>query len=236
MAFMADKLGINPSMGEGLVNAMVLGAASLYILKAGGGGVLSQWATAFWSQSTKKSAAATQYRRVIAVFLMRSHQSLDRLIAAEIRDYNMEILVEEKLPISLNAAANWRSADFEYQIKSLCMKLENQGVSQYDLLLCDPEIKSYLTILEHLGRDSDELEPDRLRSVVKSLGQEELERLEAWLEKPSRNALNDHPVAEYLKKRQEQLNKQLPKDKAMITSLLELSLAIAQRNHSPSLI
>ena len=236
MAFMADKLGINPSMGEGLVNAMVLGAASLYILKAGGGGVLSQWATAFWSQSTKKSAAGTQYQRVIAVFLMRSHQSLDRLIAAEIRDDNLEILVEEKLPISLNAAANWRSADFEYQIKSLCMKLENQGVSQYDLLLCDPEIKSYLTILEHLGRDSDELEPERLRNVVKSLEQEELGRLEAWIEKPSRNALNNHPVAEFLKKRQEQLSKQLPKDKAMITSLLELSLAIAQRNQSASLI
>ena len=224
--FMGDRLGINPPTSEGLINAMVLGAAGLYLTKTTGPGVLMKWATGIWGGSVKNNPASAPHQRVIAVFIMRSNKALDRLVAAEVQEDKIEILAEERLSLSLSAAANRSNANLEDHVKSLSLKLENQGINPYDLLLFDPAIKSYLGAIEHLGRDSDEMRSDRIQNVVNSLAQKELELLEVWLDNPSQNPLGDHPIAKSLQKRQQILAKQLSKNKARIASLLELSLAM----------
>jgi hypothetical protein len=224
--FMGDRLGINPSTSEGLINAMVLGAAGLYLAKTTSPGVLMKWAAGFWDGSGKNNLPGSQHQRVIAIFIMRSNQALDRLVAAEVQEEKIEILAEERVSLSLSAAANRSNANLEDHVKSLSLKLEHQGISQYDLLLFDPEIKSYLPAIEQLGRDSDEMRSDRLQNVVNSLAQKELELLEVWLDNPSQNPLGDHPIAKSLEKRQRILGKQLSQNKARIASLLELSIAM----------
>jgi hypothetical protein len=170
---------------------------------------------------------------VISIFLIRSNDGLDRLVAAEVQDDAIEILAEEKLLFSLDTAAQRHQASFDTQLKKLCLKLENIGLTTHELLLLDPEIKSELAIVEHLGRDIKIMEPDRLRSVVQELSSTELNQLQAWLAKPSSNPLDGHPIQANLQRRQSELGRQLSPEKANVASLIELSLAIGL--HQPAL-
>jgi hypothetical protein len=150
-------------------------------------------------------------------------------VAAELNDDGIEILAEEKILYSLDSAAKSNQASFDIQLKKLCLKLENIGLTTHDLLLIDPEIKADLAIVEHLGRESKIMAPSGLRSVVEGLSSAELEQLQTWLTKPSANPLDAHPISVKLQKRQLELGRQLSPEKANVASLIELSLAIGVR-------
>jgi hypothetical protein len=173
---------------------------------------------------------------VIAIFLMRSTASLDRLVAVELHDDAIEILAEEKLLFSLDTAAKRQQASFENQLKTLCLKLENIGLTTHELLLLDPELKSERAIVEHLGRETKIMEPNRLGDVVQQLSRTELDQLQAWLTKPSSNPLDGHPIKSNLQKRQHELGLQLSAEKANVASLIELSLAMGMRQPAMSLV
>ena len=231
--FLNKRLGIDPERSSDLLNALLFGGASIYIINKTSPGRFKQWAEALWSNQTKQASAMSRSNRVIAIFLIRSNEGLDRLVAAEVQDDAIEILAEEKLLFSLDTAAKRHQASFDTKLKKLCLKLENIGLTTHELLLLDPEIKSELAIVEHLGRDIKIMEPDRLRSVVQELSSTELNQLQAWLAKPSSNPLDGHPIQANLQRRQSELGKQLSPEKANVASLIELSLAIGL--HQPAL-
>jgi hypothetical protein len=231
--FLNKRLGIDPERSSDLLNALLFGGASIYIINKTSPGRFKQWAEALWSNQTKQASAMSRSNRVIAIFLIRSNEGLDRLVAAEVQDDAIEILAEEKLLFSLDTAAQRHQASFDTQLKKLCLKLENIGLTTHELLLLDPEIKSELAIVEHLGRDIKIMEPDRLRSVVQELSSTELNQLQAWLAKPSSNPLDGHPIQANLQRRQSELGRQLSPEKANVASLIELSLAIGL--HQPAL-
>jgi hypothetical protein len=173
---------------------------------------------------------------VIAIFLMRSTASLDRLVAVELHDDAIEILAEEKLLFSLDTAAQRHQASFGNQLRKLCLKLENIGLPTQELLLLDPELKSELAIVEHLSQETQIMEPNRLGDVVQQLSTTELVQLQAWLTKPSSNPLGGHPIKSNLQKRQNELGLQLSSEKANVASLIELSLAMGLHQPAMSLV
>jgi hypothetical protein len=154
----------------------------------------------------------------------------------ELHDDAIEILAEEKLLFNLDTAAQRGQASFAKQLKTLCLKLENIGLTTHELLLLDPEIKAELAIVEHLGRESTIMEPDRLRSIVQDLTSAEMEQLQAWLAKPSSNPLDGHPIRINLQRRQSELAQQLSPEKANVASLIELSLAMGLRQSALSMV
>ena len=160
---------------------------------------------------------------------MRNTNSLDRLVAADLNDDGIEILAEEEILYSLDSASQRKQASFDNQLKKLCLKLENIGLTTHDLLLVDPEINADLAIVEHLGRESKIMAPNGLRSVVEGLSPDEVDQLQTWLAKPSANPLDAHPITAKLQKRQIELGRQISPDKANVASLIELSLAIGVR-------
>jgi hypothetical protein len=164
---------------------------------------------------------------------MRNTTALDQLVAADLHNDGIEIIAEEKLLFSLDTAAQRKQAKFDDQLKKLCLKLENIGLTTHELLLLDPEIKSSLAIVSHLGRENKIMEPNRLRNVVQELSTTELDELQAWLARPSSTPLDGHPIRANLEKRQYELGRELPTEKANVASLIELSLAIGL--HQPSL-
>jgi hypothetical protein len=158
------------------------------------------------------------------------------MIYLEDYDDAIEILAEEKLLFSLVTAAQRHQASFENQLRKLCLKLENIGLPIQELLLLDPELKSELAIVEHLGRETKIMEPNRLGDVVQQLSTTEMAQLQAWLTKPSSNPLDDHPIKSNLQKRQNELGLQLSSEKANVASLIELSLAMGIRQPAMSLV
>jgi hypothetical protein len=233
--FINRKLGIDPERSSQLLNALLFGGASIYIMNKTSPGLLRQWAEALWSNKKKQASTINYANRVIAIFVMRSTACLDRLVAVELHNDAIEILAEEKLLFSLDTASQRHQASFDNQLKRLCLKLENIGLTTHELLLLDPEIKSEIAIVEHLGRETKMMEPDRLHSVVQELTSSELDQLQAWLAKPSSNPLDGHPIRANLQRRQSELGRQLSPEKANVASLIELSLAIGLRQPPVSL-
>ncbi len=230
------QLGFDSEISNGLLNALIFGGASLYIINKTNPGLLKQWADSLWGSQTKQKQNGNHANRVIAVFLMRSTTALDRLVAVELHDDAIEILAEEKLLFSLDTAAQRHHASFDNQLKKLCLKLENIGLPTHELLLLDPELQSALSIVEHLGQETKIMKPNRLCDVVEQLSTTELNQLQVWLSKPGSNPLDSHPIKSNLEKRQNELEHQLSREKANVASLIELSLAMGLRQPAISLV
>ena len=234
--FINQKLGIDPERSSDLLNALVFGGASIYIINKTNPGLFKQWADALWSTKTNQTRNINRANKVIAIFLMRSTASLDRLVAVELHDDAIEILAEEKLLFSLDSAAQRHQASFENQLRRLCLKLENIGLPIQELLLLDPELKSAVTIVEHLSQETKIMELNCLGDVIQQLSTTEMDQLQAWLTKPSSNPLDGHPIKSNLQKRQNELGLQLSSEKANVASLIELSLAMGMRQPAMSLV
>jgi hypothetical protein len=229
LAFVQEAMGLQPTLGGNLLEALVLGGGALYAFNRVSGGTLSRWVNQLLPRARGGWAGAVAYERVIVVFEMESETGLRRLVAAKVTDERLEILAEQILPMTLSAAAAPDQADLERELKQLVKKVTDQTHAEHDLLLFDPKLKRDLPIYECLGRDDEELKPQQLRAVLSSLSDDAIAELRQWIHKPSSKDLSEHPMADRLEKRQRQLHKLLNDDKSRLVSLLELSLAMVQR-------
>jgi hypothetical protein len=234
--FIEERLGADPELSVLLLNALLFGSASLYIINKSNPGMLKDLASSLWGSQSRQTPTGNRANKVIAVFLMRSTTALDSLIAVELRDDAIEILAEEKLFFRLDTAAQRHRASFDIQLKKLCLKLDSIGLPAHELLLLDPELQSALSTVEHLGRETKIMEPTRLGDVVEQLSTTEINQLQAWLTKPGVNPLNGHPIKSNLQKRQNELEHELSREKANMSSLIELSLAMGLRQPAISLV
>ncbi len=228
LAFEAEALGVNASLGNGLMEALILGGGSLYAFNRFSGGKITRWISQLLPKAPGGYAGARRYERVVVVFLMQADTRLQRLVAAQVDDDKLEVLAEQVLPMSLKAAAaSPGQLDLDRTFKQLVKKVSDQSNSHHDLLLFDPKIQQDLPIYKSLGKDNDQLQPQSLRSVLATLNDSDLEDLRRWINRPSSVNLKDHPISNRLAQRQQQLRQQLNDDKARLVSLLELSLAMA---------
>ena len=230
LAFVSEAMGLEPSLGSGLLDALVLGGGALYAFNRFSGGKVSGWVRRLLPATPRGYyAGVAGYERVVTVFLMEAETGLQRLVAAKVTDERLEILAEQVLPMSLSAAASPAQADLDRELKQLVKKVTDQTNSRHDLLLFDPKLKEDLPSYETLGKTANELEPKTLQAVLRQLKDNQLTVLRQWINKPSSTDINTHPIANQLKRRQKQLHKLVNNDKARLVSILELSLAMAQR-------
>ncbi|MBL6741967.1 MAG: cadherin-like domain-containing protein, partial [Synechococcus sp. BS301-5m-G53] len=230
MAFVAEAMGIEPTLGSGLLEVLVLGGSALYGLDRFTGSQISQWVRRLLPATAAGFyAGAARYERVITVFLMESASGLPQVVAAKVTDEKIEILAEQILPMSLCAAAAPDQADLERELKQLVKKVTDQTNTTHDLLLFDPKLKEDLPIYDTLAKDNNELQPKSLHSVLSTLSADQLSDLRQWINKPASTDLSEHPIANRLHKRQKQLRSLVNDDKARLVSMLELSLAMSQR-------
>jgi len=231
LAFVSDALTLygEGSLGSDLLQTLVLGGGALYAFERFSGGKVTEWVRQLLAKAPGSQASVISHERVITVFLMESERGLKRIVAAKVTDEKIEILAEQILPMSLSAAAAPDQADLERELKNLVKKVTDQTNATHDLLLFDPKLKEDLPIYDSLGKDNNELQPKKLESVFSTLNAEQLADLRKWINKPSRSDLNDHPISDQLRQRQKQLRSLVNHDKACLLSMLELSLAMAQR-------
>jgi len=230
LAFVSEAMGIEPTLGSGLLEALALGGGALYAFNRFSGGKVSKWVRRLLPATAAGFyAGAARYERVVTVFLMESERGLQRVVAAKVSDEKLEILAEQILPLTLSAAAAPDQADLERELQQLVKKVTDQTNATHDLLLFDPKLKEDLPIYDTLGKDNNELQPKSLHSVLSALSDDQLADLRQWINKPSSTDLSDHPIANRLRKRQKQLRSLVNDDKARLVSMLELSLAMAQR-------
>jgi len=230
LAFVSEALGLEPTLGSGLLEALALGGGALYAFNRFSGGKVSEWVRRLLPATAEGFyAGAARYERVVTVFLMESERGLQRVVAAKVTDEKLEILAEQILPMTLSAAAAPDQADLERELQQLVKKVTDQTNTTHDLLLFDPKLKEDLPIYDTLGKDNNELQPKSLHSVLSALSDDQLADLRQWINKPSSTDLSDHPIANRLRKRQKQLRSLVNDDKARLVSMLELSLAMAQR-------
>jgi hypothetical protein len=228
LAFVAEALGVEPSLASGMLEALVLGGASLYALNRFSGGKLSRWVQRLLPAARLAAAAPGQAERIVVVFKLLSETGLQRLVAAQVGADTLEILAEQALPMSLSAAAAPALADLEPHLRKLVERVSNQAQT-HDLLLYDPHLRQDLPEYESLGRTHDELRPQSLHGILTSLEPDQLLELRNWIQRPSGIDLREHPVGHRLEKRQHELRRRMDADKASLVSLLELSLALGQR-------
>ena len=228
VALSTAKLGLEPRLGNGLLDTILLGGGVLYAFNRFNTNKVSSWVNQLLAKSPKYYAGAGKYERVITVFLMASETGLQRLIAARVTDEQIEILAEQILPMSLSAAAAPSQADLDRELQKLVKKVTDQTNSSHDLLLFDPKLREDLPIYESLGNDDHELQPKSLQAIVSKLNPDELSDLRQWISRPSSFTIDNHPIADRLKQRQHQLRKLVNHDKSRLVSMLELCLAMAQ--------
>ncbi|QNG27107.1 hypothetical protein, partial [Synechococcus sp. HK01-R] len=227
-ALSTSELGLEPRLGNGLLDTILLGGGVLYAFNRFNTNKVTSWVNQLLAKSPKYYAGAGQYERVITVFLMASETGLQRLIAARVTDEQIEILAEQILPMSLSAAAAPSQADLDRELQQLVKKVTDQTNSSHDLLLFDPKLREDLPIYESLGNDDHELQPKSLHAILNKLNPDELSDLRQWISRPSSCTIDNHPIANRLKQRQHQLRKLVNHDKSRLVSMLELCLAMAQ--------
>ena len=228
VALPTAELGLEPRLGNGLLDTILLGGGLLYAFNRFNTNKVPSWVNQLLAKSPKYYAGAGKYERVITVFLMASETGLQRLIAARVTDEQIEILAEQILPMSLSAAAEPSQADLDRELQQLVKKVTDQTSSSHDLLLFDPKLREDLPIYESLGNDDHELQSKSLHTILSKLNPDELSDLRQWISRPSSCIIENHPIADRLKKRQHQLRELLNHDKSRLVSMLELCLAMAQ--------
>ena len=90
----------------------------------------------------------------------------------------------------------------------------------------DPKLIGDFDSFKELGEKRGELQPNKLQADIKELSQDDINQLLQWIEKPKKIKLSPSRLKEDLAKRQKLLSRAVSKDKALLISLLELSLAL----------
>jgi hypothetical protein len=177
---------------------------------------------------------------ILAVFLMGNPGSLLRIVAAEVHDDGLTVLVEQAVPMELAAASQLGQSQLAELLDQLLIKLEEQGRSHNELLLFDPQLKPHLATIKQLGEQQKPLQLAGLRAAIGKLGIDDLNQLKSWLRRPSQAPMVQSGAGELLlqelRGRQTQWSEQVEGGRASITGLLELSLSLSQKDGGFSLL
>ena len=130
--------------------------------------------------------------------------------------------------MSLEAATYPQNIGLKEKIEETIEKLRQKtgNEDKYDILLYDPKLIGDFDSFKELGEKRGELQPNKLQADIKELSQDDINQLLQWIEKPKKIKLSPSRLKEDLAKRQKLLSRAVSKDKALLISLLELSLAL----------
>ena len=165
---------------------------------------------------------------MLTIFPIESQDRISRIAIAKVTNDKIEILAEQLLPMSLEAATYPQNISLKEKIEEAIERLRQKTnqENKYDILLYDPKLTGDLDSFKELGEKWGGLQPDKLQADIKELSKEDVNQLLQWIEKPKKIKLSPSRLKEDLVKRQKMLSRAVSKDKALLISLLELSLAL----------
>ena len=229
LAFVGEELS---ETGLGLLEALILGGASLYGLDRVSGGKLSDLIQRVMGRGKSASwmlLAVGRYESVITIFLKESERGLKEAVICKVTDERLEILAEQMIPMSLEAAAAPEQAELEETMKTLVKKAEDQMTSKADILFFDPLLVNEQNYYKDLSKERLELEPKQLQKIINSLSDQEVINLMGWIEQPKKKEIQEKSIRTKLQNRRKELKQAINNEKSLLIAMLELSLAMNQQ-------
>ncbi|MDI9406954.1 MAG: hypothetical protein QM522_09645, partial [Chitinophagaceae bacterium] len=240
--------GIDPALvklAPQLLEALALGAAGLYITHTPARKALQQRIQGWWNGLSLLpiagalipiSGATVKHQRVVSVFLMPGGSLPFKLVAAQINDDCIDILVEQPLILQAPAGSNWAELDLKPALEAMHKAIEDLERDHFTLLLLDPSLQ---TNSQHIKKLTDEhriMRNSQLQQALTQLSESDQQLLRQWLNKPSKTILLGNEsctaVMNELARSQEHWAQFMPEALANVAGVLELTIALA--NLSPS--
>ena len=106
-------------------------------------------------------------------------------------------------------------------------KISNES---FDLILIGPRLRNQASLTTKLASESQILQTSSIEQKLKSCSQDEIDRLQQWLNKPSSTPPESNPVKDILTSRQKDFSTSLIAEQASMASLVELSVALSWKD------
>ena len=174
-------------MGTNLLDALTLGGGILYALYAPQAcKPIRRTFGSLFGRLTGRGTASIGVRSVGTVF----HEVTDgtqRLIAAKVSPQSIDIIAQQDLPsgMSVTQAGNQSQVDFNFN--QLMSKISNES---FDLILIGPRLRNQASLSSKLASESQILQTSSIEQKLQACSQDEINRLQQWLNKPSSTPLS----------------------------------------------
>ena len=215
-------------MGTNLLDALTLGGGILYALYAPQAvKPIKRTFGSLLGRLTGRSSASISERRVGTVFAMKLPDGTQRLIAAKVSTQSIDIIAQQDMPpgMSITQAGNQEQVDFNFN--QLLSKISNES---FDLVLVGPRLRNQSSLVSKISSESQILETSSIEQKLKSCSQDDVNRLQQWLDRPSSTPPESNPVKDLLAARQSDYSKILITQQASMASLVELSVALSWKD------
>jgi hypothetical protein len=215
-------------MGNNLLDALALGAGVLYALyapkavdtgKKGWKSLLQRF-----RKQTNGGRVPIAEKNVLSVFAMKMPNGGERLIASRVGMGGIEVLAQQDLPNDVRLGQPGSDTQVDYGVSQLLSKLNGKN---FDLALIGPQLRNQSPLVQALAKESQLLETQNMEERLGTCSSTELEALQQWLNKPSSTPPKSSPVFDLLNDRMRRYGSELSQEQASMSSLVELSVAMA---------
>ena len=215
-------------MGTNLLDALTLGGGILYAIYAPQAvAPIKRTFGSLFSRFTGRSTASIGVRSVGTVFVMKLPDGTQRLIAAKVTPQAIDIVAQQDLPSGMSVTQAGNQAQVDFNFNQLINKISNES---FDLMLIGPRLRNQASLANKLAKESQILQTSSIEQKLKSCSQEDVKRLQQWLDRPSSTPPESNPVQDLLATRQGEFSKSLMKEQASMASLVELSVALSWKD------
>lgn len=228
-------------MGNHLLDALMLGMGVVYGFYGPKAALVSSSGIKGLVRRAQKvvgvgfgATAGGRERQVISVFAIKLENGSERLVAARVTATGLAILAQQDLPAGAGVATPGSQAQVDYGMRQLLDRLRGSGLAQAEQVLVDPQLQAQTSLLKGLGTSTAQLVTRSLSDGLARCSAEQRQQLQQWVQNPSQPLPDDNPLAQLLQQRAESYAKAMPANQASMTTLVELSLALAANPGSVS--
>ena len=189
---------------------------------------------------TPVPVVVTKHQHVVSVFLMQGGSQRPKLVAAELHNDCVELLVEQPLNLQAPAGSSWQELNLQPALEAVMDALNHLERDTYTLLLFDPTLQEELPHIKPLAQERQALLHTRLQSSLLALNSADVQLLSQWLNNPSstnpRTTVACGQVMDELTQLQHHWSQFMPEAMANVAGVLELSIALGNLTPSAALI
>ena len=225
-----------------LLEALALGAASLYIAHNPSRKALKQRVRSWWKSliGTPVALAGEKHQRVLSLFVIPDGTDSAKLMLAKINADCIDLLVEQPLQLPSESTDNWSDLTLEPAIQSVLSALRDLEHDPYTLALIDPALQEESRLIQPLAQCQQDLLHPRLMNSLSQLNQADQQLLRQWLNNPSGTDVTVSSgclaVMHELARSQQHWAQFMPERMANVAGVLELSIAITSLSPNNSVI
>ena len=222
-------------MGTNLLDALALGAGVLYALYAPQAVDVGKksWRNILNNLRRKVNGGNIPIpeKSVLSVFAMKMPKGNERLMATRVGLSGIEVVAQQDLPAEVRISQPGNNTQIDFSMTKLLEKIQGKN---FDLALIDPNLQNQSPLVQDIAKESQLLNTKNLINRLNNCSSAEIEALQQWLNKPSSTPPESSPVYEILQEQQINYSNDLAKEQASMSSLVELSVAMAWSQYGKS--